>query len=171
MLWSPAAGALVLWFNRFVLGYHLVLNTTYLILFLLSLAAVLRFGRRTFFSDYRQLMQSEMTWPISVIIPAHNEEKTIVETIRSLMMVNYGEFEIIVVDDGSTDATLARLIAEFDLSQTDRVYRRVLATERVEGIFGSLLHPTLTVVEKKKGGKFTTENVLPVAFVPFRRGP
>ena len=59
----------VIGFNVFVLFYFLVLNSIYLLLFLISLAEVLKFVRRTFFSDYRQIMQSDMTWPISVLIP------------------------------------------------------------------------------------------------------
>jgi cellulose synthase/poly-beta-1,6-N-acetylglucosamine synthase-like glycosyltransferase len=153
MSWFELLIRALLTFNVFILVYFLVLNSIYLVLFFVSLREILRFVRRTFFSDYRQLMQSEMTWPISILVPAHNEEKTIVETIRSLMMVNYGEFEIIVVSDGSTDGTLRRLISEFELAQTDRVYRRVLPTEPVRGIYGSLLHPNLIVVDKVKGGK------------------
>ncbi|HZN55952.1 MAG TPA: glycosyltransferase [Candidatus Polarisedimenticolaceae bacterium] len=140
-------------FNVFVLGYFLALNTIYLILFLLSLFEVLRFVRRTFFSDYRQIMQSEMTWPISVLIPARDEEKTIVETVRSLLMINYGEFEVIVVNDGSGDATLRRLADAYELRRTDRPYRRVLPTGHVRGIYGSLAHPNLHVVDKEHGGK------------------
>ncbi len=143
----------ILAFNVFVLFYFIALNTIYLVLFLVSLRSVMRFVRRTFFSDYRQLLQSEMTWPISVIVPAHNEEKTIVETVRSLMMVNYGEFEIIVVNDGSTDETLKRLVDAFEMGQTDRVYRRRIRTSPVRGIYASLLHGNLTVVDKVRGGK------------------
>ena len=153
MSWVDVLIWLVGGFNRFVLGYFLVLNTTYLLLFLISLGAVFRFVRRTFFSDYRQIMQSEMTWPISIVVAAHNEEKTIVETVRSLMMVNYGEFEIVVVNDGSTDRTLARLVEAFDLSRTDRVYRRSIATRPVRGVYGSLVHGQLVVVDKERGGK------------------
>ncbi|MBZ5638560.1 MAG: glycosyltransferase [Acidobacteriia bacterium] len=140
-------------FNVFVLVYFLILNSIYLGLFLLSLAEVMRFVRRTFFSDYRQIMQSEMTWPISILVAAHNEEKTIVETVRSLMMVNYGEFEIVVINDGSTDETLKRLVQAFELRRMDRVYRRSIPTEPVHGVFGSLAHANLTVVDKEKGGK------------------
>jgi cellulose synthase/poly-beta-1,6-N-acetylglucosamine synthase-like glycosyltransferase len=140
-------------FNRFVLGYFLVLNTTYLLLFLLSLVAVFKFVRRTFFSDYRQIMQSEMTWPISIVVAAHDEEKTIVETVRSLMMVNYGEFEIVVVNDGSNDRTLRRLIRAFDLTRTDRIYKRSIPTCEVRGVYASLVHTQLVVVDKEQGGK------------------
>lgn len=153
MSWLGLIADAVWAFNVFVLFYFLILNTIYLLLFVISLFAVIGFVRRTFFSDYRQIMQSEMTWPISVIVPAHQEEKTIVETVRSLMMVNYGEFEIIVVNDGSEDRTLHRLLAAFGLRRVDRVYKRSLATRPVRGIYASLEHPNLLVVDKEKGGK------------------
>jgi cellulose synthase/poly-beta-1,6-N-acetylglucosamine synthase-like glycosyltransferase len=152
MNWAAIVTTLIVGFNAFVLVYFLLLNTSYLVLFLLSLRGVFRFTRRTFFSDYRQIMQSEMTWPISVIVAAHNEEKTIIETVRSLMMVNYSEFEIIVVNDGSSDGTLKRLIDAFDLSHLDKVYKREIPTNRVRGIYGSLDH-NITVVDKLRGGK------------------
>jgi len=140
-------------FNVFVLFYFVALNTIYLLLFLISLFEVLKFVRRTFFSDYRQIMQSEMTWPISVLIPAHDEEKTIVETVRSLLMINYGEFEVIVVNDGSADATLRRLVDAYELRLMDRPYKRVIPTGEIRGIYGSLAHPNLLVIDKEKGGK------------------
>lgn len=144
---------LVRGFNLFVAVYFVALNSSYLLLFLVSLAEVWKFVRRTFFSDYRQIMQSEMTWPVSILVPAHDEEKTIVETVRSLLQVNYGEFEVVVVNDGSNDATLERLTRAFDLRRMDRVYARRLATQPVRAIYGSLAYPNLSVVDKEKGGK------------------
>jgi cellulose synthase/poly-beta-1,6-N-acetylglucosamine synthase-like glycosyltransferase len=143
----------VLFFNRFVILYFLALNSIYLVLFLVSLGEVRRFVRRTFFSDYREIEHSELTWPISVIVPAHDEERTIVETVRSLLRVNYSEFEIIVVNDGSDDATLARLIESFELRRVARVSKRELATRHVRGVWGSLVHPNLFVIDKERGGK------------------
>jgi cellulose synthase/poly-beta-1,6-N-acetylglucosamine synthase-like glycosyltransferase len=143
----------VIGFNEFVIYYFVALNTVYFLLFIVSLFEVVRFVRRTFFSDYQQILKSEMTWPISILVPAHNEERGIVDTLRSLLQLNYGEFEIVVVNDGSTDATLDRLIKAFDLRKTDRIYRRTLNTGRVRGIYASLEVPNLTVVDKEKGGK------------------
>jgi cellulose synthase/poly-beta-1,6-N-acetylglucosamine synthase-like glycosyltransferase len=150
---------LVVGFNVFVLGYFIALNSIYLILFLISLVYVLKFVRRTFFSDYRQIMQSDMTWPISVLIPAHDEEKTIVETVRSLLMINYGEFEIIVINDGSTDRTLGALIDAYELRRTDRPYKHAIPTTKVRAVYGSLVHPNITVVDKGRGGKSDALNV------------
>ena len=153
MHWQELATWFVYEFNLFVLFYFLVLNSIYLFLFLVSLREVFRFVRRTFFSDYGQIMQSEMTWPISILVPAHNEEKTIVETVRSLQMINYGEFEIIVINDGSTDRTLQRMKEAFNLGRLDKVYRRSIDTAPVRAIYGSLEYPNLLVVDKEKGGK------------------
>ena len=140
-------------FNLFVAVYFVALNSSYLLLFLVSLVEVWRFVRRTFFSDYRQIMQSDMTWPVTVIVPAHNEAKTIVETVRSLLQINYGEFEIVVVNDGSTDGTLDRLSKAFALRRMDRVYQRQIPTKPVHAIYGSMTHANLSVVDKDKGGK------------------
>jgi cellulose synthase/poly-beta-1,6-N-acetylglucosamine synthase-like glycosyltransferase len=143
----------VLGFNRAVIVYFLVLNTTYLVLFVLSLVEVLRFIRRTFFTDYRQIMDSDMTWPISVLVAARNEERTIVETVRSLLAVNYSEFEVIVINDGSDDGTLERLVDAFGLERVDHVYRKSIETMPVRGIYTSLEQPYLVVVDKEQGGK------------------
>jgi len=143
----------VVTFNEFVIYYFLTLNTVYLILFIISLFEVVRFVRRTFFSDYQQILKSEMTWPISILVPAFNEERGIVDTLRSLLQLNYGEFEIVVINDGSTDGTLEQLIKAFDLRKTDRVYRRTLPTAKVRGIYASLEVTNLIVVDKEKGGK------------------
>jgi cellulose synthase/poly-beta-1,6-N-acetylglucosamine synthase-like glycosyltransferase len=159
LTWVETLAWLIQAFNRFVLGYFLVLNTTYLLLLLLSLVAAFKFVRRTFFSDHPQIVQSEMTWPISIIVAAHDEEETIVETVRSLMMVNYGEFEVVVINDGSNDRTLQRLIRAFDLTRTDRIYQRAIPTGEVRGVYASLVHTQLVVLDKEQGGKAEALNV------------
>jgi len=139
--------------NAFILAYFLALNISYILLFFISLREVLRFLKRTFFSDYQQILRSDMTLPISLIVPAHNEQKTIVDTVRSLQMLNYPEFEIVVVNDGSKDDTLERLLTAYELRRVDRVYKRSLPTREVKGLYASPLVPNLTVVDKVGGGK------------------
>jgi len=153
MIWKTILTAIVLGFNRWVIYYFGFLNGVYLLLFLVSFVEVMRFVRRTFFSDYEQILKSEMTWPISMIVPAYNEARSIVETVRSLLGVNYGQFEVVVVNDGSTDGTLDRLISTFELKRTDRIYHRRLPTGPVRGIYASLDHPNLILVDKDWGGK------------------
>ncbi len=153
MNWELWVARAIEGFNAFVLAYFLALNISYILLFFVSLREVLTFLRRTFFSDYQQILRSDMTLPISMICPAHNEEKTIVDTVRSLQMLNYPEFEIIVVNDGSKDATLERLLQAYDLRRVDRVYKRSLPTKSVRALYASPMVPNLVVVDKENGGK------------------
>ncbi|HXJ29474.1 MAG TPA: glycosyltransferase family 2 protein [Gemmatimonadales bacterium] len=153
MNWELWVARAIEGFNAFVLAYFLALNISYIALFFISLREVLTFLRRTFFSDYQQILRSDMTLPISMICPAHNEEKTIVDTVRSLQMLNYPEFEIIVVNDGSKDQTLERLLQAYDLRRVDRVYKRSLPTKSVRALYASPMVPNLIVVDKENGGK------------------
>ena len=148
----------IIGFNDFVLIYFLALNGIYLFLFFISLYEVVQFVKRTFFSDYQQILQSDMTWPISLLVPAHNEEKTIVETVRSLQSVDYGEFEIVVINDDSTDNTLKALTEAFDLRRLDKVYKRSIPTRPIRGVYGSLTQPGLLVIDKERGGKADSLN-------------
>jgi cellulose synthase/poly-beta-1,6-N-acetylglucosamine synthase-like glycosyltransferase len=151
--WHVLLARAVLGFNDAVLWYFAILNSFYVVLFLVSLVEVLRFVKRTFFSDYEQILRSEMTWPISILVPAHNESRTIVETVRSLLNINYGQFEVIVVNDGSADDTLHKVVQTFELKRTDRVVRKALPTSEVRGIYAALEYPNLVVVDKVRGGK------------------
>ena len=153
MNWHLWVARAIQGFNAFVLAYFLALNISYILLFFISLREVLTFLRRTFFSDYQQILRSDMTLPISMICPAHNEEKTIVDTVRSLQMLNYPEFEIIVVNDGSKDETLSRLLTAYDLRRVDRVFKRSLPTKSVRALYASPMVPNLIVVDKENGGK------------------
>lgn len=153
MIWPDWLLDTLTGFNYVVVFYFVGLNTVYLCLFILSLSEVRRFVRRTFFSDYQRLRESELGWPVSILVAAHNEERTIVETIRSLMMLNYSEFEIIIINDGSTDQTLKTLMESFGLRRVGIAYRKSLDTEPVRGIYASLDRSNLIVVDKVRGGK------------------
>ena len=88
---SSLLARVVVGFNKFVIVYFLLINLGYLSIFLVSLRSLWRFVRRNFFSDYSQIRQSDMTLPVSLLVPAHNEARTIVESLRSLLKINYGE--------------------------------------------------------------------------------
>ena len=96
---------------------------------------------------------SEQAPAISVLAPAFNEELTIVESTRSLLALQYPDFEVIVINDGSKDGTLARLIAEFGLEQVDRFVDRSVEHVPIRGFYASSRLPRLLVVDKENGGK------------------
>ncbi|MBK5105691.1 MAG: glycosyltransferase family 2 protein [Burkholderiales bacterium] len=91
--------------------------------------------------------------PISVVIPAYNEEATIVTSVRSMLQLRYSEHEIIVVNDGSRDATLQQLVKAFDLETFPQAYHARLRTQRVRAAYRSASHPRLRVLDKDNGGK------------------
>jgi len=96
---------------------------------------------------------SDVTLPISLLVPAYNEEATIAESVRSLLALHYPNFEVIVINDGSTDATLDTLIDAFQLESVHRSYEESVEHRRVQGLYGSSDHPRLLVVDKENGGK------------------
>ena len=101
-------------------------------------------------SDWQMLI-SDVTIPISVILPAFNEEATIAESTRSMLALEYPEVEIIVVNDGSTDRTLEVLIEEFALEPTVRAHDPALEHAPLRQVYKSSLYGRLLVVDKENG--------------------
>ena len=91
--------------------------------------------------------------PMTLICPAFNEAAGAVASVNSLISLRYPEFQVVVVNDGSTDATLERLITAFRLRPSHRVLRELLPTKAVRGIYESAYVPNLVVVDKANGGK------------------
>jgi cellulose synthase/poly-beta-1,6-N-acetylglucosamine synthase-like glycosyltransferase len=102
---------------------------------------------------------SDFKPPISLLVPAYNEESTIVASIHSLLQLSYYEYEIIVINDGSKDGTLAALQREFDLIPFAEAYWKKLPTKPERGIWRSMRHPNLRVIDKENGGKADALNV------------
>jgi cellulose synthase/poly-beta-1,6-N-acetylglucosamine synthase-like glycosyltransferase len=139
----------------FSIMYFVGVNLTYVILLYRSFGEVLHAVRQARFTDFRVVVQSEITPPVSIIAPAYNEQAGIVESVRSLLKLSYGEYEVVVVNDGSKDGTLQRLIDEFDLVRSHRVYRAAIPSRTVRGLYRSrnAAYRNMTVVDKENGGK------------------
>lgn len=138
------------------------LALTYLLFFLqLVVAAVenLRRSREERIEDYRLLANSRFTIPVSVIIPAYNEAAVVLGAVRSALDFDYFDHEVIVVNDGSRDDTMAVLIREYDMHPYQVFYRRTMPTEEVRGIYRSARAPRLLVVDKANGGKADALNM------------
>lgn len=89
----------------------------------------------------------------SGIAPAYNEELTIEESVKSLLMLQYPEYEVIVVNDGSKDDTLERLKGTFDLHQVQPDIEVTVPCNEILGVYRSPTHPNLVAVDKENGGK------------------
>ena len=144
--------------GHLILAYFLLINTFYVLFNLLSLAGILRYRRMITFVRFDEIFRMPIVRPVSVIVPAFNEGKSIVESARSLLSLRYPIFEVIVVNDGSTDDTLARLIEAFGLRPSRSVFRRAVPTKPVRAIYRSPVHPRLVVVDKVNGRKADAMN-------------
>ncbi len=140
-------------FNILLASYFVVGNGIYSLLMLMSLVSVWLHNRRLAYHDLDDLRESPVTPPATIIMPACNEQDIIVQSVRSVLETDYPRLEVLVVDDGSNDATLERLIASFRLVKTDLIYRVRLATQRIRGFYLSPEIPNLLVVSKDNGGK------------------
>jgi len=148
-----ALASIIVGFNHFVLVYFALINLGYLAIFAVSLRELWRFVQRSFFSDYDQIRQSDLTLPVSLLVPAYNEAATIVESVRSLLKLNYGQYEIIIINDGSKDDTLQKLIQAFDLRRWDTPVRRTLRSRPIRAVYRSMQHANVVVLDKERGGK------------------
>ncbi len=141
-----------------ILAYFLLLNTFYFLFNILSLAGILRYRRLATFVRFGEIFRMPIVKPVSVIVPAFNEGHGIIESVRSLLSLRYPVFEVIVVNDGSTDDTLSRLTEAYDLKLSKTVFRKSLPTKPIRGIFRSALQPKLVVVDKVNGKKADAMN-------------
>ena len=101
---------------------------------------------------------ADLAPPISVIAPAFNEELSIVDSVRALLALEYPEHEVIVVNDGSTDATLDTLTKAFALEQADLPQVAELQVTQILGTYRSATHPNLILIDKENGRKADAVN-------------
>ena len=135
-----------------LLGYFLILNSLYLAISVAGLADLRRQRRRGRTVDLEFLSASPTTLPVSILMPAYNEGLMLGDAVRSLMASDYPEFEVIVVNDGSTDAMLETAILDLELEPRDLFHPAPLPTAHVRGIYGSRRYPNLWLVDKGNGG-------------------
>lgn len=139
------------------LAYFLLLNGVYLLLNVLATFSLRSINQLREINELPHA-HTMLEPPISILVPAYNEETTIAATVRSVLQLTYPEFEIVVINDGSRDGTLEVLQREFALLPFPEAYRVQLPTERVRGIYRSTTYPQLRVVDKDNGGKADSLN-------------
>lgn len=147
------AGAALDAFNIGVIVYFILLNGTYLVMTALAFRALRRYALRMTAVDPDELMTTAGMPPVTLIAPAYNEEPTCVESARSLLTLKYPSYDIVVVNDGSSDGTLARMTTAFELEPAARAPVSAIETQPVRGVYRSRVHPNLWVIDKENGGK------------------
>lgn len=140
------------------LAYFMSFNFIYLGLQILAFFGGLRRFRESRYTNFSLLSGSFLTPPVSVVIPAFNEEVGILNCVYSAVRSHYPEFEVVVVNDGSEDDTLGVLMAEFDLRVHEAFYRDTLPSQRVRTVYRSANYANLWVIDKENGGKADSLN-------------
>ena len=145
--------AFIRYFNYFCMSFTIFLCVIYLIQLIVSYFKIRKENNRKIAEDFLRYADSDNLIPISLIIPAYNEQEHIVDNIQALMHLNYPEFEIVVVNDGSDDKTHKSVLEAFGLYPISLSYKLSIKTQNIRGIYYNKEYPNLIYVDKENGGK------------------
>jgi biofilm PGA synthesis N-glycosyltransferase PgaC len=151
---------LLLGYALFSLYSVIVVYVFYLVIMLLSHQRIIRVIKGSKYAWFRELSGSEHVPPVSILVPSYNEELTIIENVHNLMNLNYPNYEVIIINDGSKDRTLEVLIDEYNLMDKS-IYsaEQTLEAMPIRGVYHNPRYPKLYVVDKENGGKADALNV------------
>ncbi|MES3017797.1 MAG: sulfatase-like hydrolase/transferase [Bacteroidota bacterium] len=144
-----------------LLSYSVFLLSGYIFIGLYSIGEVKRYRKKNSFTNYRLLAASTHTPGISILAPAYNEGANIIENVRSLLSIHYNNMEVIIINDGSKDDSMQKLIKVYDLYKADFFVNEQIATKKVKAVYKSrnFIYSKLIVVDKENGGKADALNV------------
>lgn len=142
---------LVAAFFWIVVAYFVVLNAAYLLLHVLALHTV---RRKVLLRPLENLppVHRALVPPVTVILSVRDAESSAIERVTAALALDYPELEVVVVNDGSRDATLDKLAAAFALEGFPEVYWRRIPVKPVRTIYHSRRHRNLRVIDKERGG-------------------
>jgi len=141
--------------------YSTLLLLSYIAIAIFSIGETRKYVHKNSFTDYRILASSVHAPSVTILAPAYNEGMTIVENIRSLLSIYYVNLELIVINDGSKDDCLQKMIAAYELEKIDYFVDYKIKTKEVRGVYKSRnpIYHKLLVVDKVNGGKADALNV------------
>jgi cellulose synthase/poly-beta-1,6-N-acetylglucosamine synthase-like glycosyltransferase len=152
MIWYDIISGLL---SYGIFFYSIFLLSFYLFIAIYSIGETIKHLRKNSFTDFRVLAASPLAPSVSIIAPAYNEGPTIIENVKSLLSIFYINLEVIVINDGSSDDSLQKLISAYELELTDHFVIPALKSKPIKGIYKSSnpLYKKLIVIDKVNGGK------------------
>ncbi|WP_019119601.1 glycosyltransferase family 2 protein [Brevibacillus massiliensis] len=156
--WLHFLRELLLGYGYFAMYYVVVITLIYYLIFALSIRQTFPLKRGIQYNRIKKLSGSKHLPAVSLLVPAYNEELTIIENVRSLLALNYPKYEVIVINDGSTDNTFQVMVDEFKLEKINPIVADHIQTEKVRGIYYNPEYPTLYFIDKENGGKADSLN-------------
>lgn len=136
-----------------IVTYYLLINAGYLLIHVLALFELRDAVRGSEWEPSFRPFDSPFYPGVAMVVPAYNEAASIVESVRSMLSLNYPDQEIVVVNDGSTDATLDLLKDAFNLRPVDAPVPYDVPAESIRDVYRSATHEDLLVIDKENGGK------------------
>ncbi|WP_303985128.1 glycosyltransferase family 2 protein [Niallia circulans] len=140
-------------FASFIAAYMIIIILFYTVILFISMLQLRKEYKLNREDTFDDVSNEWYTKPVSIIVPAYNEEAGIIPSVRSLLSINYPQFEIIVVNDGSIDQTLQKMMEQYEMVHIEKVVRKQLSTKPIKGIYQSKLLPKLYLIDKENGGK------------------
>lgn len=142
-----------------ILVYFLAYNAINFFLLTFAWLRVRYFLQLRSFLNTDEVASSPSLPAVTLLVPAHNEEKTIVDNIRSLMNLRYPKLEIVIVNDGSTDRTFEELKEAFGFLRQEIGYSPRIPTATVRAFYVAppIMSDTgprhIALINKEQGGK------------------
>lgn len=143
-------------------GFSFTAIVSYIILAIISAFETVDYMKKNSFVNYKEILSSSISPSISIIAPAYNETLNIVENVRSLLSNHYVNYDVIIVNDGSKDDSLEKLIKAYDLVRVEYLINDQIPTKPLRaGVFKSTnpAFEKLVVVDKENGGKADALNM------------
>ena len=145
------------WVGYFFIAYLIGYSTFLFISVMVGSYELYKIHRREIMKN---ILPNDYFVPITIVVPAYNEEITVVETIKSLLSLEYHSYEIIVVDDGSKDDTSKKLIEAFDMRLVHRPIRRQIECQPEEFVYERRAQKVpVTLISQRNGGKADSLNM------------
>ncbi|MDP1891112.1 MAG: glycosyltransferase [Gemmatimonadaceae bacterium] len=141
-----------------ILVYFILLNSFYALLLLLSFPELWTHFQLADDEYFARVLSTDALPPISVLVPAYNEEVTIASSVLSFLTLAYPRHEVVLVNDGSKDHTMDELVRAYDLYEVPPAIQRTLPTAAVRAVYRSRTHSKLLVIDKDNGGKADSLN-------------
>jgi cellulose synthase/poly-beta-1,6-N-acetylglucosamine synthase-like glycosyltransferase len=148
---SSIVMGIILFSNVFFLFYLLIYATS---LLLSNLAGNVRMYSYRRQERLQNVLNHQFYFPISIIVPAFNESLTILTTVDNLLKLDYRQYEIIVVDDGSTDDTKQKMIERYGLKpEKGRPIRYAVPCHPIREVYTGKAGAVPIILVSKENGK------------------
>lgn len=139
--------------TKVICVYIIIFTVSYTIQFAIAVVSVRNYFKKMRSSGFKKYIKSQNIIPISLIVPAYNEDTMILSNIKALLQLDYQIYEVVVVNDGSSDQTLEKIMKEFDLKPVTISTRNLVPSNEIKAIYKNADIPKLVLVDKVNGGK------------------